>query len=50
MSELKQIIEEAFESRDEINFNTKGKIRESVEETLNQLDVGNIRVLSLIHI
>ena len=44
MSELKQIIEEAFENRNEINFNTKGKIRESVEETLNQLDVGNIRV------
>ena len=26
MSQLKQIIEEAFENRDEINFNTKGKI------------------------
>ena len=49
MSELKQIIEEAFESRDEINFNTKGKIRESVEETLNQLDVGNIRVCEKIN-
>ena len=49
MSELKQIIEEAFENRDEINFNTKGKIRESVEETLNQLDVGNIRVCEKIN-
>ena len=49
MSELKQIIEEAFENRNEINFNTKGKIRESVEETLNQLDVGNIRVCEKIN-
>ena len=49
MSELKQIIEEAFENRNEINFNTKGKIRESVEETLNQLDVGKIRVCEKIN-
>ena len=44
MSELKKIIEQAFEQRDEISFNTKGEIRDSVEETLNQLDVGKIRV------
>ena len=49
MSQLKQIIEEAFKNKDEINFNTKGKIRESVEETLNQLDVGNIRVCEKIN-
>ena len=42
--ELKKIIEQAFEQRDEISFNTKGEIRDSVEETLNQLDVGKIRV------
>ena len=57
MSELKNIIENAFEIRDEINTNTSGEIRESVDETLNQLDMGLIRVcekngeeLSLIHI
>ena len=40
MSELKNIIENAFEIRDEINTNTSGEIRESVDETLNQLDMG----------
>ena len=35
MSVLKKIIEQAFEKRDEISFNTKGEIRDSVEETLN---------------
>ena len=44
MSELKKIIDQAFEQRDEISFTTKGEIRDSVEETLNQLDVGKIRV------
>ena len=44
MSELKNIIENAFEIRDEINTNTSGEIRESVDETLNQLDMGHIRV------
>ena len=44
MSELKNIIENAFEIRDEININTSGEIRESVDETLNQLDMGHIRV------
>lgn len=44
MSELKNIIENAFEIRDEINTNTSGEIRESVDETLNQLDMGAIRV------
>ncbi len=44
MSELKNIIENAFEIRDEININTSGEIRESVDKTLNQLDMGHIRV------
>ena len=38
------LIENAFEIRDEININTSGEIRESVDETLNQLDMGHIRV------
>ena len=44
MSELKQIIEDAFENKDQINIQTQGEIRSSVDETLNQLDSGEIRV------
>ena len=44
MSELKKIIEDAFENKDQINFEIQGKIRKSVDETLNQLDMGKIRV------
>ena len=44
MSDLKKIIEDAFENRDEINTQTKGEVRDSVDETLNQLDTGLIRV------
>jgi len=44
MSELKKIIEDAFENRDQINAQTKGEVRDSVDETLNQLDAGLIRV------
>ena len=44
MSELKQIIEDAFENRDQVNTQTNGEIRNSVNETLNQLDAGKIRV------
>ena len=44
MSELKKIIEDAFENKDHINAQTKGEVRDSVDETLNQLDTGIIRV------
>ena len=44
MRELKNIIESAFENMDQINTNTSGEIRESVDEALNQLDMGHIRV------
>ena len=44
MSELYKIIEKAFENRDEINSQTTGGVRDSVNETLNQLDMGKIRV------
>ena len=30
--------------KDQINFEIQGKIRKSVDETLNQLDMGKIRV------
>ncbi len=44
MSELYKIIEKAFENSDQINFQTKGEVRDSVNETLKQLDMGKIRV------
>ena len=44
MSEIKKIIEGAFDNRDQINTQTNGEIRNSVDETLNQLDAGEIRV------
>ena len=44
MSELKKIIEDAFDNRDQINTQTNDEIRNSVDETLNQLDAGEIRV------
>ena len=62
MSDLEKIINDAFEERDNINVNTAGDIRNAVDETLNKLDSGSLRVcekinnewqvnqLSLIHI
>ncbi len=44
MSELHEIIEKAFENKDQINSQTAGEVRDSVNETLNQLDMGKIRV------
>ena len=44
MGELKKIIEDAFENKDQINTQTQGEIRNGVDETLNQLDKGIIRV------
>lgn len=44
MSDLQRIIETAFENRDQINSSTKGEIRETVTEILNQLDQGKIRI------
>jgi 2,3,4,5-tetrahydropyridine-2-carboxylate N-succinyltransferase len=41
---LSNIIETAFENRAEINFSTKGETRDAVNETLNALDAGKIRV------
>jgi 2,3,4,5-tetrahydropyridine-2-carboxylate N-succinyltransferase len=41
---LSSIIENAFENRAEINFSTKGEIRDAVEKTLSLLDSGSLRV------
>ncbi len=44
MSSLENIINKAFDDRDNINVNTSGEIRDAVDNTLNQLDNGTIRV------
>ena len=49
MSDLEKIINDAFEDRDNINVNTSGNIRNAVDETLNKLDSGNLRVCEKIN-
>lgn len=44
MENLKNIIEKAFENRDEVNSSTKGEVRDAVNEVLNFLDSGKLRV------
>ena len=44
MKNLEDIINKAFDDRDNINLNTTGEIRDAVNNTLNQLDNGTIRV------
>jgi 2,3,4,5-tetrahydropyridine-2-carboxylate N-succinyltransferase len=41
---LETAIEAAWEARDEISPNTKGETREAIEDTLNALDGGTLRV------
>ena len=41
---LSTIIESAFEKRSEINNKTIGEIRDAVTQTLNLLDLGQIRI------
>lgn len=41
---MQKTIETAWENRAEINTSTKGEIRDAVNETLNQLDNGKLRV------
>ena len=45
-NDLKSIIEAAWDARDTLNTATKGEVREAVEETLNRLDAGTLRVAS----
>jgi len=44
MSDLENIINSAFDDRENINVNTSGEIRDAVNNTLDQLDSGVIRV------
>src|SRR4051794_32468390 len=43
-SELRQRIETAWEARDTLGSTTQGDIREAVDEALEQLDSGRLRV------
>ncbi len=43
-SKLEQVINRAWEARGEITTDTKGEIRDAVEEALNLLDNGHVRV------
>ena len=49
MSDLEKIINDAFEERDNINVSTAGGIRNAVDETLNKLDSGSLRVCEKIN-
>ncbi|PKQ05156.1 MAG: 2,3,4,5-tetrahydropyridine-2,6-dicarboxylate N-succinyltransferase [Alphaproteobacteria bacterium HGW-Alphaproteobacteria-11] len=44
LADLKPVIEAAFDNRDAVNFETKGEVREAVDEALNALDSGKARV------
>ena len=44
MSSLEEIINSAFENRDDVTASTEGEIRDSVNNTLDDLDKGKIRV------
>jgi len=43
-SDLQNLINAAFDDRENINVNTEGEIRDAVEKALNQLDRGQARV------
>jgi 2,3,4,5-tetrahydropyridine-2-carboxylate N-succinyltransferase len=43
-AQLESVIENAFENRDSVNYDTTGEIRDAVETTLNMLDCGELRV------
>ena len=41
---LKNVIDKAFDNISDVGINTKGAIRNAVDETLNLLDSGKLRV------
>ena len=49
MSDLEKIINDAFEDRENTKVNTAGDIRNAVDETLNKLDSGSLRVCEKIN-
>ena len=44
MIEIEQLINDAFENKESVSISTSGPIRDAIENTLNQLDNGSIRV------
>ena len=44
MSDLKNIINDAFENKGVVSLTTTGRIRDAVNSTLDQLDKGSLRV------
>ncbi len=42
--QLETVIEQAWENRDSINFDTQGEVRNAVEKTLDVLDNGSLRI------
>ena len=44
MSSLEEIVNSAFENRDDVTASTEGEIRDAVNNTLDDLDKGKIRV------
>jgi len=44
MTEIREVIEQAFEQRDEISTETQGEVREEVDAALKMLDSGDARV------
>ena len=49
MSELERIINEAFDNKDMLSTSTLGPVRDAVNNTLDQLDVGMLRVCEKIN-
>ncbi len=49
MNKLENIINDAFENKEKINSSTSGEIRDAVNNTLNHLDSGQIRVCEKIN-
>lgn len=43
-TDLAQTIDQAFDARDTINSSTQGQVREAVEDALNLMDSGKLRV------
>lgn len=46
LAALEQTIETAFDARDGVSTETRGEVREAVDEALNLLDAGKVRVAS----
>ena len=47
---LKNVIDKAFDNISDVGTNTKGEIRDAVDETLNLLDTGKLRAVSYTHL